>query len=279
MPHCKSCKACKHENANYCKHMIMSGLMPDGTSRLSCRGKPLFTMSNCATFSEYTVMMEMSLCKINETAPLDKVCLLGCGVTTGYGAAVNVANVKPGSTCAVWGLGALGLSAIMGCRNSEASRIYAIDINPSKFDIAKEFGATDFINPSDLVDTTIQEYLMKLTDGDGLDYTFECTGNTEVLKQALESSAVAYGVCILIGVAPAGQEFKFQPWDFLTGRTLRGTTFGHYKGNDVPKLVELYLNGKLNFEKMITHQKSLEDINETFDLLKAGKSIRAVINL
>lgn len=277
---CRECKGCKVKNSNSCKRTAGgTGLMADGTSRFSCRGQRLFSFICCSTFSEYTVVSAINLSKINDKAPLDKVCLLGCGVTTGYGAAVNAAKVEPGSTCAVWGLGALGLSAILGCKNSGASRIFAIDINPSKFKIAGEFGATDFINPNDLGDTPIQKHLHALTGGDGIDYTFEAVGSTPLLRDVFESSANGYGVCIMIG-NPSAMELVLNPWDFLSGRTLRGTVFGSYKAIDgAQKLVKEYLSGKLNFDKMITHEMSLDQVNEAFDLLKEGKCIRTVITL
>lgn len=281
LPQCRECKICKHETANLCVEFMgqqFKGLMRDGTSRLSCRGEKLFTFTGCSTFSEYSVLSENNLAKINVAAPLDKVCLLSCGVSTGYGAAVNTAKVKPGSTCAVWGLGALGLAAVLGCKNSGATRIIGIDINPSKFDIAKEFGATEFINPTEL-DQPIQKYLQKITEG-GVDYTFECIGSVQVMKQAFESAAFGYGVCVLIGVVPNGQEMSILPIDVQCGRTLKGTLFGCYKSVDsVPKLVEEYLSGKLNFDKMITHSMSLDNINDAFDLLREGKSIRTVIHM
>lgn len=281
LPQCKDCKICQHETANFCLKFTgqqMQGFMDDGTSRLSCRGEKLLHFVGCSTFSEYAVLSESNLTKINAKAPLDKVCLLSCGVTTGYGAAVNTAKVKPGSTCAVWGLGALGLSAILGCKNSGASRIIAIDINPSKFDIAKEFGATEFINPKDIAQP-IQQHLQSITKG-GVDYTFECIGSVHVMRQAFESAAIGYGVCVLIGVAPNGHELAILPIDVQTGRTLKGTFFGCYKSVDsVPKLVEEYLSGKLNFDKMITHTMCLDKINDAFDLLQESKCIRTVIHM
>ena len=283
LPQCKECIMCKHETANFCLQFAgqsMYGLMPDGTSRISCRGEKLHTFVGCSTFSEYSVIAEHSLAKINDKAPLEKVCLLSCGVPTGYGAAVNTAKVKPGSTCAVWGLGALGLAAILGCKNSGASRIFAIDINLDKAEIAKQFGATEFINPTELGAKTIQEHLKETTGGIGVDYTFECIGNVQVMKQAFESTALGYGVCVLIGVTPTGQEMSLLPIDFQTGRTLKGTLFGCYKSVDsVPKLVEEYMNGKLAIDKLITHNMSLDKINDAFDLLRDGKSIRSVIHM
>lgn len=281
LPQCRECKICKQENANFCLNFVgnqVKGLMPDGSSRVSCRGQQLFTFCGVSSFAEYSVVAEINLAKINITAPLDKVCLLSCGVTTGYGAAINTAKVRPGSTCAVWGLGALGLSAILGCKNSGASRIIAIDINTSKFDLAKEFGATEFINPKD-IEKPIQQHLQEITGG-GVDYTFECCGSVEVMKQAFEACAVGNGVCVLIGVAPSEKPMNLLPIDFQVGRTMKGTLFGCYKSVDsVPLLVEEYLSGKLNFDKMITHNMKLEQINDAFDLLRQGKSIRTVIDI
>lgn len=281
LPQCKECRICKNENANFCLQFAgeqLKGLMPDGTSRLSCRGEKLFSFVGCSTFAEFAVLSENNVCKVNDKAPLEKICLLSCGVTTGYGAAVNTAKVKPGSTCAIWGLGALGLAAIIGCKNSKASRIIAIDINPDKFQIAKECGATECINPNDVVGKPIQEHLREITEI-GVDYTFEAIGSTQVMKQAFESAAIGDGTCVLIGVAPSNVEMGLLPIDFQTGRTLKGTLFGCYKSIDsVPKLVEEYLSGKLNFDCMITHRMKFENINEAFDMLKKGKTIRTVLS-
>lgn len=282
LPQCKKCKTCKHESANLCEQFLdgqLKGLMHDDTSRLSCRGQQLFVFLGCGTFAEYVVSSENNLCKINKQAPLDKICLIGCAITTGYGAAVNNAKVTAGTDCAVWGLGALGLAVIMGCKNSGASRIFAIDVNPEKFEIAKEFGATDFLNPNDLGHNTIQKYLQDITAG-GVEFTFECVGNTAVMKQVFESTALGYGVCVVVGASPSDEQLCIIPADLLFGKTLKGTFFGCYKSIDsVPQLVEDYLSGKLNFDKMITHRMSLERINEAFDLLKEGKSIRTVIDM
>lgn len=282
LPQCKECKFCKHETSNFCVHFVgaqLKGVMPDGTSRMSCRGQSLFTFVGCSTFTEFTVMAAINLAKINDKAPLDKVCLLSCGITTGYGAAVNTAKVKAGSSCAVWGLGALGLAVIMGCKNSGASRIIAIDINPAKFDIAKEFGATDFINPNDIGEKNIQDYVREMTDG-GVDYTFECVGSVQLMRQAFESATIGYGVCVLIGVSPDGVEMPLIPFDFQLGRTMKGTLFGCYKSVDsVPKLVNDYLEGRLSIDQFITHNMSLEKINDAFDLLLEGKSIRTIIHM
>lgn len=254
------------------------GVMPDGTSRFSAKGKQLFHFMGCSTFAEYTVVAEISLAKINEKAPLDKVCLLGCGIPTGYGAALNTAGVEPGSTCAIWGLGAVGLAVIMGCKTAGASRIIGIDINPSKFEVAKQFGATEFVNPKD-VTGSFQDHLVQLTDG-GLDYTFECIGNVVTMRQALESAHKGWGVSVIIGVAGAGQEISTRPFQLVTGRTWKGTAFGGYKSvESVPKLVEEYLSGSFKIDEFITHQMDLAKINEAFDLMHKGESIRSIVNL
>jgi S-(hydroxymethyl)glutathione dehydrogenase / alcohol dehydrogenase len=280
LPQCKNCHICSREGANFCLQFVgnqLKGLMLDGTSRMTCRGQKLFSFTGCSTLSEFSVISEINLCKINPLAPLEKVCLLSCGVTTGYGAAINCAKVQSGSTCAVWGLGALGLAAIMGCKKSGASRIIAIDLNPSKYEIAKEFGATEFLNPNDIENKTIQEHIREITNG-GADYTFECVGSVLTMRQAFESAAFGYGVCVLIGVAPSLQEINLLPIDLQLGRTLKGTLFGDYKSVDsVPQLVEEYLDGKMNFDKMITHTMKLDSVNKAFDLLKKGESIRTVI--
>lgn len=252
--------------------------MPDGTSRFSCKGKVLSHFMGCSTFSEYTVVAEISICKINEKAPLDKVCLLGCGIPTGYGAALNTAGVEAGSTTAVWGLGAVGLAVIAGCKKAGASRIIGIDINPGKFEIAKQFGATEFVNPKD-VTKPLQEYLVELTDG-GLDYTFECIGNVLTMRQALEAAHKGWGVSVIIGVAGAGQEISTRPFQLVTGRTWKGTAFGGYKSvESVPKLVEEYLAGTFKIDEFITHNMNLDKINEAFDLMHSGESIRSIVHL
>lgn len=218
-PQCKECKFCLNKKTNLCQKIRLTqgkGVMPNGTSRFSAKGKQLFHFMGCSTFSEYTVVAEISLAKINDKAPLDKVCLLGCGIPTGYGAAVNTAGVEPGSTCAIWGLGAVGLAVIMGCKAAGATRIIGIDINPDKFKVAKEFGATEFVNPKD-VTGSFADHLVQLTDG-GLDYTFECIGNVATMRQALESSHKGWGVSVIIGVAGAGQEISTRPFQLVTGQ-------------------------------------------------------------
>jgi S-(hydroxymethyl)glutathione dehydrogenase/alcohol dehydrogenase len=233
----------------------------------------------CSTFSEYTVVAEISLCKIADEASLDKVCVLGCGIPTGYGAAINTAGVEKDSVCAVWGLGAVGLAVIMGCKDAGAKTIIGIDINPAKFDIAKNFGATNFINPKDLGHKTIQEYLFDNYD-QGPDYTFECIGNVQTMRQALESAHKGWGVSVIIGVAAAGEEISTRPFQLVTGRVWKGTAFGGYKSvESVPKLVDRYLAKDFKIDEFITHDLPLENINEAFDLMHDGKSIRAIIHL
>uniref|UniRef100_A0A672QPC3 S-(hydroxymethyl)glutathione dehydrogenase n=1 Tax=Sinocyclocheilus grahami TaxID=75366 RepID=A0A672QPC3_SINGR len=252
------------------------GLMPDKTSRFTCKGKQLFHFMGTSTFSEYTVVAEISLAKVDENAPLDKVCLLGCGISTGYGAAINTAKVEAGSTCAVFGLGAVGLAVIMGCKSVGATRIIGIDINPDKFEIAKKFGATEFVNPKDH-SKPIQEVLVELTDG-GVDYSFECIGNVGIMRAALEACHKGWGTSVIIGVAGAGQEISTRPFQLVTGRTWKGTAFGGWKSlESVPKLVNDYMNKKLMVDEFVTHTLPFAQINEAFDLMHAGK--RCLLNL
>uniref|UniRef100_A0A672QVK2 Alcohol dehydrogenase class-3-like n=1 Tax=Sinocyclocheilus grahami TaxID=75366 RepID=A0A672QVK2_SINGR len=254
------------------------GLMPDKTSRFTCKGKQLFHFMGTSTFSEYTVVSEISLAKVDENAPLDKVCLLGCGISTGYGAAINTAKVEAGSTCAVFGLGAVGLAVIMGCKSAGATRIIGIDINPDKFEIAKTFGATEFVNPKDH-SKPIQEVLVELTDG-GVDYSFECIGNVGIMVTALEACHKGWGTSVIIGVAGAGQEISTRPFQLVTGRTWKGTAFGGWKSvESVPKLVNDYMNKKLMVDEFVTHTLPFAQINEAFDLMHSGKSIRTVLQL
>jgi len=230
-----------------------------------------------STFSEYTVCAEISVAKVDEKAPLDKVCLLGCGISTGYGAVVNTAKVEPGSTCAVWGLGAVGLAVLMGCKAAGASRVIGIDINPAKFETAKQFGATECINPKDF-DKPIQSVLVEMTDG-GLDYTFECIGNVGTMRAALESCHKGWGESVIIGVAAAGKEISTRPFQLVTGRVWKGTAFGGFKSRDgVPKLVEDYMKGIVKVDEFITHNMALDKINEGFDLMHAGESIRSIVH-
>ncbi|XP_018318509.1 alcohol dehydrogenase class-3 [Agrilus planipennis] len=279
IPQCKECKFCKSPKTNLCQKVRTTqgrGVMPDGTVRFSCKGKELFHFMGCSTFSEYTVVADISVVAVNPKAELDKVCLLGCGVSTGYGAALNTAKVEPGSSCAVWGLGAVGLAVGLGCKAAGAKRIIGIDVNPAKFEVAKNFGFTEFVNPKDY-QKPIQEVLVELTDG-GLDYTFECVGNVNIMRAALESCHKGWGVSTIVGVAGAGQEISTRPFQLVTGRVWKGTAFGGWKSIDsVPKLVDEYVNKKLPLERFVTHNLPFEKINESFHLMHKGESIRAVL--
>ncbi len=251
--------------------------MPDGTSRFSKNGQTIFHYMGTSSFAEYTVLPEISLARINKQAPLDKVCLLGCGVTTGIGAVLNTAKVEPGSTVAIFGLGGIGLSAIQGAVLARASRIIAIDINDDKFEFASQLGATDCINPQKY-DRPIQDVLVDLTDG-GVDYSFECIGNVNTMRSALECCHKGWGESVIIGVAGAGQEISTRPFQLVTGRVWRGTAFGGVKGrSELPDYVEKYLQGEIKIDEMVTYTMGLEEINKAFDLMHEGKSIRSVIN-
>ncbi|MCA1974152.1 MAG: S-(hydroxymethyl)glutathione dehydrogenase/class III alcohol dehydrogenase [Caenispirillum sp.] len=278
-PECGTCKFCLSGKTNLCQAIRATqgkGLMPDGTSRFSAKGKDLFHYMGTSTFSEYTVLPEIALAKINKEAPLEKVCLLGCGVTTGMGAVLKTAKVQPGSTVAVFGLGGIGLSAIIGAVMAKAERIIGIDINPDKFEIARQLGATDVVNPKDF-DRPIQEVLVEMTDG-GVDYSFECIGNVDVMRAALECCHKGWGESTIIGVAGAGQEISTRPFQLVTGRVWRGSAFGGVKGrSELPGIVEQYMNGEFELDTFITHTMGLEAINEAFDLMHEGKSIRSVI--
>jgi S-(hydroxymethyl)glutathione dehydrogenase/alcohol dehydrogenase len=278
-PECGKCKFCLSGKTNLCQAIRATqgkGLMPDGTSRFSKNGKPIFHYMGTSTFSEYTVLPEISVAKIQKDAPLEKVCLLGCGVTTGIGAVLNTAKVEAGATVAVFGLGGIGLSAIIGAAMAKASRIVAVDINPSKFEIAKQLGATDCINPLDY-DRPIQEVIVDLTDG-GVDYSFECIGNTKVMRSALECCHKGWGESIIIGVAGAGEEISTRPFQLVTGRVWRGSAFGGVRGRtELPGYVAKAQTGEIPLDTFITHTMGLEDINKAFDLMHEGKSIRSVI--
>ncbi|XP_036323199.1 alcohol dehydrogenase class-3 [Rhagoletis pomonella] len=283
IPQCKECKFCRSNKTNLCQKVRTTqgqGVMPDGTSRFTCKGHKVFHFMGTSTFAQYTVVADISLCKIDEKAPLEKVGLLGCGIPTGYGAAINTAKVESGSTCGIWGLGAVGLATAMGCRKAGASKIYGIDINPDKFEIGKKFGITDFINPKEVADKgPIQNYIIDLLDG-GFDYTFECIGNVNTMRAALEATHKGWGTSVIIGVAAAGQEISTRPFQLVVGRTWKGTAFGGWKSvSDVPKLVEEYLRNELMVDEFITHTMGMEKINEAFDLMHAGKSIRAIVKL
>ena len=277
---CGKCKFCTSGKTNLCSAVRETqgkGLMPDGTTRFTCNGKEIFHYMGCSTFSEYTVLPEISLAKVNPTAPLEEVCLLGCGVTTGMGAVTKTAKVQEGDTVAIFGLGGIGLSAIIGATMAKAGRIIGIDLNESKFELAKKLGATDCINPKDY-DKPIQEVIVEMTDG-GVDYSFECIGNVNVMRSALECCHKGWGESVIIGVAGAGQEISTRPFQLVTGRVWRGTAFGGVKGrSELPGLVEDYLAGKFALNDFITHTMSLGDINEAFDLMHEGKSIRSVIH-
>ncbi|MBQ0746245.1 MAG: S-(hydroxymethyl)glutathione dehydrogenase/class III alcohol dehydrogenase [Marinobacter sp.] len=279
-PECGECKFCTSGKTNLCQKIRETqgkGLMPDGTSRFSKDGQPIFHYMGCSTFSEYTVLPEIALAKVNKEAPLEEVCLLGCGVTTGMGAVMNTAKVEEGATVAIFGMGGIGLSAIIGATMAKASRIIAIDINESKFELARKLGATDCINPNDY-DKPIQDVIVELTDG-GVDYSFECIGNVNVMRSALECCHKGWGESVIIGVAGAGQEISTRPFQLVTGRVWRGSAFGGVKGrSELPGIVDRYMQGEFKLDDFITHTMGLEGINEAFDLMHEGKSIRSVIH-
>ncbi|WP_446680420.1 S-(hydroxymethyl)glutathione dehydrogenase/class III alcohol dehydrogenase [Aliamphritea ceti] len=279
-PECGECKYCLSGKTNLCQKIRETqgkGLMPDGTTRFYKDGQPIYHYMGCSTFSEYTVLPEISLAKVNPEAPLEEICLLGCGVTTGMGAVINTAKVEAGATVAVFGLGGIGLSAIIGATMAKASRIIAIDINTSKFELARKLGATDCINPKEH-EQSIQDLIVEMTDG-GVDYSFECIGNTQVMRSALECCHKGWGESVIIGVAGAGQEISTRPFQLVTGRVWRGSAFGGVKGrSELPDYVERYLQGEFRLDDFITHTMGLEKINEAFDLMHQGKSIRSVIH-
>jgi len=276
---CRQCKFCKSGKTNLCQAVRATqgkGLMPDGTSRLSYNGQPIHHYMGCSTFSEYTVVPEISLAVIDKNAPLGKVCLLGCGVTTGIGAVHNTAKVKPGDSVAVFGLGGIGLAVIQGAVQAQAGRILAIDINPGKFELAKQMGATDCINPKDH-EKPVQDVIVELTDG-GVDFSFECIGNVDVMRSALECCHKGWGESVIIGVAGAGQEISTRPFQLVTGRVWKGTAFGGVRGRtELPQIVDWYMDGKINIDDLITHTMPLNDINKAFDLMHSGESIRSVV--
>ncbi|SHO54685.1 S-(hydroxymethyl)glutathione dehydrogenase/class III alcohol dehydrogenase [Vibrio quintilis] len=277
---CGECKFCKSGKTNLCQAVRETqgkGLMPDGTTRFYKDGKPIYHYMGCSTFSEYTVLPEISLAKVNPVAPLEEVCLLGCGVTTGMGAVMNTAKVQQGDTVAIFGLGGIGLSAIIGARMAGASRIIGVDINEKKFELAKQLGATECINPQHY-DKPIQEVIVDMTDG-GVDFSFECIGNVNVMRSALECCHKGWGESVIIGVAGAGQEISTRPFQLVTGRVWRGSAFGGVKGrSQLPGIVEQYLAGEFGLQEFITHTMPLDKINDAFDLMHAGESIRSVIH-
>ncbi|HDO1373741.1 TPA: S-(hydroxymethyl)glutathione dehydrogenase/class III alcohol dehydrogenase [Aeromonas veronii] len=279
-PECGECKFCKSGKTNLCQKIRATqgkGLMPDGTTRFSKDGQPIYHYMGTSTFSEYTVLPEISIAKVDPAAPLEEVCLLGCGVTTGIGAVMNTAKVKEGESVAIFGLGGIGLSAVIGARLAKAGRIIAIDINESKFELARKLGATDCINPNDY-DKPIQEVIVELTDG-GVDFSFECIGNVKVMRAALECCHKGWGESVIIGVAGAGQEISTRPFQLVTGRVWRGSAFGGVRGrSELPSYVQRYMQGEFRLDDFITHTMGLEQINEAFDLMHEGKSIRTVIH-
>ncbi len=280
-PECGKCKFCTSGKTNLCQKIRETqgkGLMPDSTSRFFKDGKPIHHYMGCSTFSEYTVIPEIALAKVSKEAALEEICLLGCGVTTGMGAVMNTAKVEEGATVAIFGLGGIGLSAIIGATMAKASRIIGIDINERKFDLARKLGATDCINPTDYGDKPIQDVIIELTDG-GVDYSFECVGNVNLMRSALECCHKGWGESVVIGVAGAGQEISTRPFQLVTGRVWRGSAFGGVKGrSELPGFVERYLQGEFKLDDFITHTMGLEDINKAFDLMREGKSIRSVIH-
>jgi S-(hydroxymethyl)glutathione dehydrogenase/alcohol dehydrogenase len=279
IPECRECKFCTSGKTNLCGKIRVTqgkGLMPDGTSRFTCKGQTIFHYMGTSTFSEYTVMPEIAVAKISKTAPLEKVCLLGCGITTGYGAALNTAKVEPGSTVAVFGLGGVGVSVIQGAKAAGAKRIIGVDINESKYDFAQKMGATECINPKNY-DKPIQEVLVELTDG-GVDYSFEAIGNPMTMRAALESCHKGWGVSTIIGVAEAGKTIETRPFQLVTGRVWKGTAFGGVKGrSELPGIVDKYLAGELKVDEYVTFTFPLEEINEAFHVMHEGKSIRSVV--
>jgi S-(hydroxymethyl)glutathione dehydrogenase/alcohol dehydrogenase len=278
-PECRQCKSCLSGKTNLCTAIRATqgkGLMPDGSSRFSLGGKQVYHYMGCSTFANYTVLPEIALAKIREDAPFDKVCYIGCGVTTGIGAVINTAKVEPGSNVVVFGLGGIGLNVVQGARLVGANKIIGVDLNPARKALGEKFGMTHFVNPKD-VQGDLVAHLVELTGG-GADYSFECIGNVDVMRQALECCHRGWGVSVIIGVAGAGQEIKTRPFQLVTGRVWKGTAFGGAKGRrDVPKIVDWYMEGKINIDDLITHKLKLADINEGFDLMHAGRSIRAVV--
>jgi S-(hydroxymethyl)glutathione dehydrogenase / alcohol dehydrogenase len=278
-PECRECEYCLNPKTNLCQSIRTTqgqGLMPDGTSRFSVNGKKIHHYMGTSTFSNFTVVPEIALAKIREDAPFDKVCYIGCGVTTGIGAVINTAKVEPGAKVIVFGLGGIGLNVIQGARMVGADMIVGVDINPNRKPLAEKFGMTHFVNPHE-IEGDIVKYLVDLTKG-GADYTFECIGNVNIMRQALESCHKGWGVSVIIGVAGAGEEIRTRPFQLVTGRVWKGTAFGGARGRtDVPKIVDWYMQGKINIDDLITHVMPIEKINDAFDLMHKGESIRSVV--
>ncbi|MBS7697520.1 MULTISPECIES: S-(hydroxymethyl)glutathione dehydrogenase/class III alcohol dehydrogenase [unclassified Chelatococcus] len=279
-PECRQCKTCLSQRSNLCTSIRATqgqGLMPDGTSRFACDGGEVFHYMGCSTFSNFTVLPEIAVAKVREDAPFDKICYIGCGVTTGIGAVIYTAKVWPGANVVVFGLGGIGLNVIQGARMVGADKIIGVDINPAKAAMAKKFGMTDFINPTEVGNDKVVQAIVDLTGG-GADFSFDATGNTNVMRQALECCHRGWGESIIIGVAEAGKEIATRPFQLVTGRVWKGTAFGGARGRtDVPKIVDWYMEGKINIDDLITHTMPLDEINTAFDLMHEGKSIRSVV--
>jgi len=279
-PECRECYSCTSRKTNLCTSIRSTqgqGLMPDGTSRFSIGKDKIHHYMGCSTFSNFTVLPEIAVAKVREDAPFDKICYIGCGVTTGIGAVIYTAKVRPGSNVVVFGLGGIGLNVIQGARMVGADKIIGVDINPSKVEMAKKFGMTDFVNPREVGNDKVVQAIQDLTDG-GADYSFDATGNTDVMRQALECCHRGWGEFIIIGCAEAGKEIATRPFQLVTGRVWKGTAFGGARGRtDVPKIVDWYMDGKINIDDLITHTMPLDEINTAFDLMHEGKSIRSVI--
>src|SRR3954464_4519736 len=278
-PECRQCKSCLSRKTNLCTAIRATqgrGVMPDGTSRFSCDGKPVMHYMGTSTFANFTVLPEIALAKIREDAPFEKVCYIGCGVTTGIGAVMNTAKVEAGARCVVFGLGGIGLNVIQGLRLGGGEQIVGVDINPRRKEMAERFGMTHFVNPEE-VEGDLVPYLVDLTKG-GADYSFECIGNVKVMRQALECAHRGWGKSVIIGVAGSGQEIATRPFQLVTGRTWMGTAFGGARGRtDVPRIVDWYMDGKINIDDLITHVLPFEQINEGFDLMRRGEAIRSVV--
>lgn len=279
-PECRQCKTCLSQRSNLCTSIRSTqgqGVMPDGTSRFSCDGGEVFHYMGCSTFSNFTILPEIALAKVREDAPFDKICYIGCGVTTGIGAVIYTGKVWPGANVVVFGLGGIGLNVIQGAHMVGADKIIGVDLNPAKVEMAKRFGMTHFVNPNEVGNDKVVQAIQDLTDG-GADFSFDATGNTNVMRQALECCHRGWGTSIVIGVAEAGKEIATRPFQLVTGRNWRGTAFGGARGRtDVPKIVDWYMEGKIEIDPLITHTMPLEEINTAFDLMHEGKSIRSVV--
>jgi S-(hydroxymethyl)glutathione dehydrogenase/alcohol dehydrogenase len=279
-PECRQCKTCLSQRSNLCTSIRATqgkGLMPDGTSRFRCEATQVMHYMGCSTFANFTVLPEIALAKVRQDAPFDIICYIGCGVTTGIGAVVNTAKVWPGANVAVFGLGGIGLNVLQGARMVGADKIIGVDINPARQEMARQFGMTHFINPDEVGRDKVVQAIQDITDG-GADFSFECVGNTTLMRQALECTHRGWGTSIIIGVAASGQEIATRPFQLVTGRNWRGTAFGGARGRtDVPKIVDWYMEGKISIDPLITHRLTLDQINEGFDLMHEGKSIRSVV--